>query len=228
MKKEPDERPPNLTTAIAALETGAGLVPRITPTASIDAARASSNVYAAASGKLTPAPAGAITMAPVPRRRWPLVAGALLAIAAIAGVAIALGGGKDEPAPVAVRPPPPAPAPVVPPAPPPAPPKPPAPVEPAAVTLTITSAPAGTEVHGPGGKFLGNPPKIQLARGSDDVVLTFEADGYKPTSRTVVPAADATLDVRLDKKPSVRAAAPPVHPVKPPASQDTIEDPFHK
>jgi len=226
MRKAPDDRPPNLMTAVKALEAGAGLAPRVTSSVDLQAPPRTSPAIPAQPAT----PMTRMTMAAPPARKslaWLYITGALLVVAgAIVVVALSTHRGDDdaEPAVAAATTPPPKPAP----APTPAPPPPPAPVEPAkpaTITLTITGAPTATEVHGPGGQFLGNPPTIQLARGDADVVLTFEADGFKPTSRTVKPASDQTLAIKLDKKPAVRPSAP-VRPAQPPATQDTIEDPF--
>ncbi|HUS28649.1 MAG TPA: serine/threonine-protein kinase [Kofleriaceae bacterium] len=73
----------------------------------------------------------------------------------------------------------------------------------AAVIVTVAGVPDGTEVL-VAGKVIGAAPgPVQLERGTAAVVLTFRADGYLPTSKSVVPDGDKLLDAALKKKPKV-------------------------
>jgi eukaryotic-like serine/threonine-protein kinase len=210
MRKDPAERPPNLITAVRALE---------------EAATAAGVTFVTDSGHRTPAshtpvpprPSKPITQPPPPRRSRMVVGSAVVA-AAVGGAVIAvmmMGGGgarKKEP----VEPPPPTTVGVpigvpfvVPPAiatvkPPPG---------AAIATITIAGPPAGTNVYGPAGPLGTAPGTIQLVRGSDEVQLVFQADGYETTTARVAPDGDKSIDVPMIAKP-VAAAPPP--PKKPP------------
>jgi eukaryotic-like serine/threonine-protein kinase len=120
------------------------------------------------------------------------------------------------------------------------------------VTLDVSGVPEGTEVHGPDGKIGTAPGRITLPRGDEPVELTFEAAGYQPLTREVVPSADAPLPVTLERLDKGSAAAPsgksdnepatrrpPSRPDRPrrptppsgstpPPSRDTVENPFDK
>ncbi len=220
MRKDPAERPPNLAAAVQALDTAAealGIaIPRAPRSAPVDIPRR------------TPTPSAMqhavpmTTLPPPPKRsRLPLFIGGAVALAlAITAVMVARRSPPDrEVVPLAATPVvvPPAPKPVVPP-----------PVAaPVLVTLTIEGPPDGTVVHGPTGKLIGVTPTIQLERTDADLVLTFEADGYKPASQTIHPTADATITVKLDKKAAAVTPRPTPRPTPTtPRGQDSLEDPF--
>ncbi len=75
-----------------------------------------------------------------------------------------------------------------------------APALPTTVKLTITGTPSGTEVYGPRGPLGVAPGEIQLERGVE-TVLTFKADGYATTTRTVTVSGDEPpLEVVLGKR----------------------------
>ncbi len=251
MRKDPADRPASLAAAMQAFDAVAeaeGIaVPRAPRSAPVDVPRATRGQGAVATPNglartdaMRPVAAVALATtlrpdgpaAPGAARRGRILGAAVLGAVALGAVAFALTRSNDHRAPapappIAVRPPPVAVAPVpaavaatVVPRPP--------PVE--RITLTITGAPDGTEVHGPSGSLLGVVPRLQLARDDHDIVLTFQADGYKPVSRTLQPTADATLAVKLEKKAIAPTGAPrPPRPTAPrgaPAGHDTIEDPF--
>jgi glucose/arabinose dehydrogenase len=147
---------------------------------------------------------------PPPRSRAPLFAVLGVLVLAGGGVAawFATQGSKDKPAPVAQAPaeaPAVAPTPAPSPAPTPAPTPPPVETAPpparTSVIVTISGVPEGTEVLVAGKPIGVAPGPVQLAIGSDPVVLTFRADGYTPASTTVVPDADKPLDITLKKRP---------------------------
>lgn len=264
MRKDPADRPPSLAAAMQAFDAAAeaaGIeVPRAPRSAPVEVPRTSRSHLAMATpssgvrapsaplglSQTAPAPSAhvaAYTMPPtpalVPSRRGVIIGGVIGAIVVGIGV-FAMLRGHEPPAPPPAAAHPPAPAAVAPPIPvaPPNPvtaPPPPQPVT-ARITLTIIDAPDGTEIHGPSGNLIGVVPTIQLDRDDHDVVLTFEADGFKPTSRTLQPTSDATLSVKLEKKPVAVKTTPADHPASPvvrplvtkPAGQNTIEDPFHQ
>jgi PEGA domain len=113
-------------------------------------------------------------------------------------------------------------APPVPPAVQPATPKPapapqPPPVAKSPAIVTVTGAPAGTDVSIAGASIGVAPGPVQVARGDSQVVLTFKAAGYQPASRAITPDRDQQLDVQLHK----------IHHATPAASnKDSILDPF--
>jgi serine/threonine-protein kinase len=207
MRKDPAERPPNLITAVRALE---------------EAATAAGIAFVTDSAHRTPSahtpvparPSKPITQAPAPRRSR-LGIGIAVVVAAAGGAVIAtmlLGGGGH--AKVAAPPPPstigvPF---VVPPAI--------AKPAPAAATATITIAgpPEGTDVYGPAGPLGTAPGTIQLVRGPDDVQLVFQADGYETTTALVTPDGDKAIDVAMTAKPvAPTPRKPPSRPAKPKA-----------
>jgi eukaryotic-like serine/threonine-protein kinase len=230
MRKDPADRPPSLAVAMQALDTAAEaagiVVPRAPRSAPIDVPRPSRGQAAMA----TPSAQVAVpthTLPPGPRTSRPgIIIGLVASAVAVAVVALVMLRHSTQEAPLR---PPVVRSPIVAPlveSKPVAPPPPVVVSPPALVTLTIEGAPDGTEVHGPTGNLLGIVPTIQLERGDGEVVLMFEAEGYKPASRIVHPTADAALSVKLDKKAS--APHPPSTKPKPlPAKgQDSIEDPF--
>ena len=219
MRKEPGDRPPDLITAVRALEdiaTGAGL------SFAADAGRRTpSSVTPVPSRPSAPRMLGSATPtpAPAPRSRATL---AILAVigAAIAGAIVTIALTRDDDPP----PPPPPAAPVA--APPVAMPDA-APAASTLVTIEITGAPAGTEVYGPAGPLGPAPGPIQLVRGPDDVQLTLKADGYETATTRVKPDRDRTIEVALTAKPAPAAPAKkrtskrPVSRPKPPAETGT-------
>src|SRR5690606_30181513 len=71
---------------------------------------------------------------------------------------------------------------------------------PSLVTVTVSGVPDGTEVYGPRGLMGVAPGPIQLHRGSDEVILTFKADGHVSKSHAVTPEADQPLAITLEPK----------------------------
>ncbi len=237
MRKEPADRPADLRSAMKALEqaaTSAGLATSV-PTASWDVQSSpghkpfETQPPHTSSARITGIPRGQLTpesqLPPPARRSRTPVYAALAAVAAAAiGVVIVIATRSGD----ADRPPPPAP-PVVSQPPPIAPPITP-PVKPPVVgpentaqtvIITIEGVPDGTEVFAGGMTVGAAPGPVQLPRIAEAMVLTFKADGYLPTSATVVPDHDQPLVVKLKKKggggggPTIR---------KP--SKDDIENPF--
>ncbi len=213
MNKDPSDRPPDLRTAVRALEqaaVAAGLAsatqwggsdtinqtgPVAIPTQAINVAGAGVGRISSKSGN----PVGEVQV-PVKRSsRAAMIAGGL-ALVLVAGVAIVFATRRDEkPAvretPHVVAPPAPAPTPAPPPAPTPK-------VEaPQTVIITIGGVPEGTEVFAGGMTVGAAPGPVQLPRDSSAMVLTFKADGFLTASREVTPDRDQALDVTLKKKP---------------------------
>lgn len=144
---------------------------------------------------LSPSP----TLIPAPKSRAPLL-GAVAAVLVIGAVAaFFVLGGKSEPKPQPT-PPAPTPAPVAAPAPAPAP-MPTPPAQPTHVIITVGGVPEGTEVLASSNVIGVAPGPVQLDRGTAPIVLTFRADGYLPTSKSVIPDGDKPLDIQLKKKP---------------------------
>jgi hypothetical protein len=223
LAKDPAERPPDLRTAVRALESAAqnagidigvhsgwdaSSSPSGSPLQTQPPPRRHTPTPAGAAPTIAP-PAPAMTIAPTAKRsRAPLLIGVVAGVAVIgAGLFFFLGGRaeptpKQEPvtAPVATVDPAPEP-------PKPEPPKPadPKPETPANVIVTITGVPDGTEVL-LGGTVIGAAPgPVQLPYGATEVVLTFKADGYLTASKTVMPDKASTLEVGLKKKPGKKA-----------------------
>lgn len=221
LAKDAGERPPDLRTAVRALEQAAqdaGI--DIGPVATWDASstpgtaayktqppprKTSSAPIALAATTAPPSTASAPTVGPPAKSKskLPLFAavGGAVVIAGVVAV-FALGGSKSEKKPAPAVEPAVAPAPVAPvPTPPPAPaPTPAPPPTPTTAIITVAGVPDGTEVL-VGGKVVGVAPgPVQLDRSSTAVVLTFRAEGYVPASKSVVPDGDKPLDVTLKKK----------------------------
>ncbi len=233
LAKDPADRPPNLVTAVRALEDAA-------IAAGLDVGpRAPSAVITAASGRgaalLTPSGIRAlpgrasglasaatvsadaiVTLGDARRPTRPAIWLGGLVGAVTVGVVVFLalrpgardGAGTGDAPGASARPTPPppggAPAAIASPAM-----TPDGPSAPTRVTITIAGPPDGTEVFGAGGALLGVAPgPIQLARAEEDLVLTLRADGFVTASATVRPDADRALDVRLVRK---GRAAPPPH-----------------
>jgi serine/threonine protein kinase len=232
MKKDPAARPPNLATAVRAMEqvaedSGIAILraPRSQP---MDAA----SPRATPTG-LTPPPIGMAATMPsdmamaLPKRRsrlpW-LLGGLALVVAAAAPVWYFMGGHDEQPV-ARKEPPPPAPA-VTPPAPAPAP----APVAVAVdaarerVTITLRGLPAGTDIA-LGDNVLGHAPDaIQLARSTQEVTLVLRHAGYAPLKQEIVPDQDRTLVLELQRAAKPGTARP--HPQT--TGSHDIEDPFAK
>ena len=234
MRKDPADRPPDLRTAMRALEqaaSAAGLAS--TPTQSWEVASSPAlrpyETQPVGIATATPHPTGVARGVATPtgelppparRSRLPMFAiGAVLAAAVGVVVVLATRGSDDG----AKKPPPP---PVTeratqpPPAPPPV--KQPEVVKPEeppqTVIITITGVPEGTEVFAGGMTVGAAPGPVQLPRVAEGMVLTFKADGYLPLSTTVVPDHDQTLPVKLKKKTSAPGIKRP--------GRDDIENPF--
>jgi serine/threonine-protein kinase len=188
LAKDPADRPPDLRTAVRALDPSAYQ----TEPSSVAVPKPPS--AAATSALHEPAPK---------KSRMPMIAG-IGAAAAIAAVAVFFTmnqSGDKMPAPpiavpsaetVPVATPEPAPAP------------PPAavvtPELPKTVIVTVTGVPEGTEVLS-GADVIGTAPgPVQLPRGGSPIVLTFRAESHVAVSRTVVPDADKPLEVTLKKR----------------------------
>ena len=229
MRKDPADRPPDLRTAMKALEeaaSSAGLSASL-PTAGWDVASSPSikpyetQPVHTSGARLTTPPRGVETpehqLPRAPKRsRVPLFAIGAIAAAAIGVVVVMATRGGDEtpkePAPVVTTPPPP----VVP-----ATPKPPVVAPdptPQTVIITIAGVPEGTEVFAGGMTIGAAPGPVQLPRIAEGMVLTFKADGYLPTSTTVVPDREQTLTVKLKKKGGGGGGKRP--------GRDDIENPF--
>ncbi len=213
MHKEPAQRPPDLVTAVRALEQAAGLsstsqhAAATTPTglvqipASITGRPTAATATAAATARTMPPP-------PAQRRWWPFVALGLAVVAG--GIAFVLvssrGAAKDEPrrdagavtdpvattkpsidAAVVAQPPDAAETPNVPVA----------DAAAATVTVEITGTPPGTEVK-VGERHVGTAPgPIVLTRGEYEVVLTLSAPRYQPRELRVMPDRDTREKVTL-------------------------------
>jgi serine/threonine protein kinase len=210
MRKDPAERPPDLVTAVHALE---------------NVARAAGIDFVADSGQRTPsthtpvpprpsAPMSTPPPAPAPeRRRSRLAIGIAVVGAAVGGAVIAvmlMTSGDDRRAPADPATPP-APLAASPPA------KEHGPPLSSVVTITIAGPPAGTEVYGPAGPLGTAPGTVQVVRGPDDVQLVFKADGYETATARVTPDGDQTLDVPMTAK-AVAATTPPPTPAPVPTS----------
>lgn len=232
MKKDPADRPPDLRTAMKALEqaaSAAGLAS--TPTQSWEVASSPSlKPYETQPvNTATPHPTGVAKGIATPtgelptsrKSKLPMFAIGALAAAAI-GVVVVFATRKSAddtkpPSPPVVQPAPPAPPPPTP-----------APVKqpdvakpeepPQTVIITITGVPEGTEVFAGGMTVGAAPGPVQLPRIAEGMVLTFKADGYLPTSVTVTPDRDQSLPVKLKKKGGGTTTKRP--------GRDDIENPF--
>ncbi len=243
MQKDPAQRPPNLITAVRALESafdGAGIVVRGPVSAAWDATTGEGGRTPwppKRTSDVMPSPAAAplavSSVQDAPRKsKAPLAIGLVLAAALVGGgvfVAVSGGGGDrkaDTPgssaavaSPAATSPPAP-PAPVAAPVPAavPAPPLSPT------IALEITGAPAGSEVV-LGDRVIGSAPgSVTLDRGTNAVALVVRHAGYAPVTKHVVPDHDDKLDATLHRK-----VAPATTAAKPPSGVDShdIENPFH-
>jgi eukaryotic-like serine/threonine-protein kinase len=226
LAKDPAERPPDLRTAVKALEHAAteagidiGRIPSDWDTQSTPSGkpyqtqpppRRTSLAATPMPATTTPpgaAPATTISPAAAAKRSKAPLVGAIAGVLVVAAALVLFfAGKKDELAPPNTgRPITESPAPAIAPSPsptpaPPAPPPAPVPEEPKTVIVTVAGVPDGTEVL-IGSTVVGAAPgPVQLDRGASAVVLTFRADGYLPASKSVVPDADKPLDVTLKKK----------------------------
>ena len=234
MRKDPADRPADLRSAMKALEQAAksaGLASGL-PTTSWDVQSSPSikpfetQPPHTSSARITGVPRGQLTPEsqlppPARRSRTPLYAALAAMAAAAIGVVIVIAtrtsadDNKPRPAQVITQP-----APIAPPITPPA--KQPvvAPeTAPQTVIITIDGVPDGTEVFAGGMTVGAAPGPVQLPRIAEAMVLTFKADGYLPTSATVVPDHDQPLRVKLKKK---SGGGPTIH--RP--GKDDIENPF--
>ncbi len=247
MQKDPSHRPPNLITAVRALESafdGSGIVVRGPMSAAWD-------VTTGDGGRATPwppkrtsdvmpsppaAPLAVSSVQDAPRKsKAPLVIGVAVAAALVAGamfiVVSAAGGnragtpgpsGALSPAPPVTAPPTARPPAVQPPAvqPPPVP----APPASPTIALDITGAPAGSEVV-LANRVVGSAPgSVTLERGTAAVALVIRHAGYVSITRHVVPDHDDKLDATLHRRLAPATTAP-----KPATGVDShdIENPFH-
>jgi serine/threonine-protein kinase len=213
MKKDPAQRPPDLRTAVRALEqaaANAGLAPQPTTVWDVQTGpvlksyetqppnTGVARTHVSGAGKV---PSDAGLQLPPPRRsRAPLFVGLAVVVAAAAGVVLFVANSSDPPATRA-----PAQPDLPKQAPPPAPSLPP-PVEvvtpalPQTVIITIAGAPEGTEVFAGGMTVGAAPGPVQLPRDTSPLVLTFKADGYVMTSKEVTPDRDQELGITLKKR----------------------------
>jgi len=214
MRKAPDERPPDLMTAVRALEEVVGDAPsepqqarvEIPAHVSTPMLRTATTQPGSPASAATVAAGAATTQPPglFPRKRRTR----MLAIAGIAAVAIAVvaviaikSSGKEPAVGSAVAPPPAdaasvatsadaapaiAAAPVV------------APdaAESPFVTITLPDAPAGAEVR-LGGQLVGITPQLQIPRGKRAVILILSSDGYHPATVKLVPDRDQSNPIKL-------------------------------
>jgi serine/threonine-protein kinase len=234
MRKDPAERPPNLVTAVRALERAAeagGIAvdgwDSKTPTPStLERPPTPPTVASKTPGAFAATVASAEAPLPRPRSAVPWILSGIT-VAALAGGALIVMSthGNTEPAPPPkqhVVPPADATVAVVPPAPDAAI----VPEVPAQVAITIEHAPAGSEVL-LGDAVLGlTPGPFQLARGTQPVELVVRHAGFVPAKLSVVPDEARTLDARLApvrKRPPVSSGKTPGNPATDPHS---IEDPF--
>jgi tRNA A-37 threonylcarbamoyl transferase component Bud32 len=221
MNKDPADRPPDLRTAVRALEqaaVAAGLAsaaqwelqtgPIAIPTQAINVASAGVGRISSKSGN----PVGEVTVPAKRRSNVAWIAGGT-AVLLVGGIVAMLAIDRDKPAgaPRATQ------HEVVPPAPAPAPA--PAPVvhEDVAQTviITVSGVPEGTEVFAGGMTVGAAPGPVQLPRDNAAMVLTFKADGFLTASHTVTPDRDQALEVSLKKKPGAKKK-----------TKDDILDPF--
>lgn len=201
MAKSPDERPPDLTTVVRALEVVAG----ITPQFAIQPVQIPVRIPT-----MVTSPSLSIPPPPVvrssPRRL------AILAVAVVTAAAITfaitngsscqptnsggLAAASPDAAVVAVARPIDASSALI---------AVDAPAEPTVVTITLDGAPPNAEVR-IGGQLVGVAPRIQIPRGSHEVMLVLDAEGYQASSFAITPDRDRRQVAKL--KP--RTARPPI------------------
>jgi serine/threonine-protein kinase len=264
MKKDPAERPPSLAEAMTALEQAAGLEPiprasdpnlrtgplRLTPTpgrltpvpknrtpahgtTALAQTMAATDEQIAATARASTTGGGDAPAASA-RAKWPLLAGALVAVVAVVGGIVAMSSSDEKPSSKAAAQP--APPPASAPTPAPSPTATPEQPKQQLVTITVTGVPEHTEVYGPQGPLGFAPGPIKIVRGSDEVPLVLRADGYVDKQTLIVPDGDKPLEVALDKVADKKPEAPkpttvrkpkPATP-KPPQGTTTtpVDDPY--
>jgi eukaryotic-like serine/threonine-protein kinase len=209
LAKKPDERPPNLHTAVLGLEAAAqaagveliktGTTGDPTSGPGLYLSPASTVASGPNRGGVTPQVAlhrepGAthrsLPIARQPNRRSTV--SAVLALVAVAAVAIVFalpaGPPQSEKSASAAEPVPPPPSP------------PPAAPPPEKVHVKVQGDPAGATIKGMGGAVLGTlPADFEILRSGEKFELTVEADGFEPYRNEIVPQADQTLTVHLTK-----------------------------
>jgi tRNA A-37 threonylcarbamoyl transferase component Bud32 len=87
------------------------------------------------------------------------------------------------------------------------------------VIVTIAGVPSGTDVVAGGRRVGVAPGPVQLPYGADPLTLTFQARGYLPAGRPVVPDRDRSLSLTLARQP----LEPPAPGGKHTAKDDLIE-----
>jgi serine/threonine protein kinase len=206
MRKDPADRPPDLRTAVRALEQGAvaaGLasaMPSDLQTGPIAVPTQAINV--ASAGRISSKSGNPVDVT-VPEKRRSKAAwiAAATGVLLVAGIAAMLRIDRDEPAAPEPREPRETQHQVAPPAPSPTPVPAPRDDMPQTVIITVSGVPEGTEVFAGGMTVGAAPGPVQLPRDAAAMVLTFKADGFLTTSREVTPDRDQPLEVTLKKKP---------------------------
>ncbi|MGE3547535.1 MAG: serine/threonine-protein kinase, partial [Kofleriaceae bacterium] len=227
MRKDPNERPPNLAAAMRALEDAAGI--EVVAQPAVRRSKRAASEPSMASRRTPPNGAAALAptvMADTPETAplagrskrapmWIALGVAVVGIAIAAPLVMSSDDKPVEPLPVVAAPP------VV------SPPPPPAPAaasiatpEPARlVTLTITGVPANTEVFGPNGPLGFAPGGIKVPFSSENIQLVLRADGHHDRAVMLVPDQDRKLEVSLSQRvvPVVKPKSRPKHksPAKP-------------
>jgi serine/threonine protein kinase len=198
MRKEPSERPPDLATAVRALEVGA----------------------------VTGPPNPRATKIAPPAKRPPRLATKLavgIASTVIAGAAtfvVLEQGGDAPPAPppriatttattttttTTTSP------------------KPPAPTSAPTIEIRVDGVPAETHAFALGHSIGTTPGVIVLPRGTTAIDVRFEHAGYSATTATIVPDHDAALHVTMPRRPATTSPATPTQ-----KDPNSIENPFTK
>jgi hypothetical protein len=180
MRKEPSERPPDLATAVRALEVGA----------------------------VTGPPNPRATKIAPPAKRTPRLATKLavgIASTVIAGAAtfVVLEHGDAPPAP---SPPPPVATTTTTTT---TNPKPPAPPSAPTIEIRVDGVPAETHAFALGHSIGTAPGIIVLPRGTTAIDVRFEHAGYSATTATIVPDHDAALHVTMPRRPATTSPATP-------------------
>jgi serine/threonine-protein kinase len=200
LAKDPAKRPPTMRAAMMALDDAAELagIPIALPSAVWDV---QTPLPRRVSDPRPVAHAGTVGFVPARRAhmRWFVITGIAIAIAA-ALVAIVHEPASEPPG-VAI------PQLAIPAHPPP---RPKAPVieTPRSVIVTITRAPAGSEVTLAGKPIGVAPGPLQLPHGTSPIVLTVRAKGYLPASRTLTPDHEQSLAITLERRPTRRPSRP--------------------
>jgi len=229
LSKRPEDRPSTMAAVVSALDglpaaPAATMVlpdsgprlPRTEKLPTAPAGRPSTGGLSTFAGAASMIEEPALDNVPRHRGRW--IGGGAVALAVAIAVAVWAGSGSRR-APVerrAAAPPvevTPRPAPQPPPPPAPKPPS-----EPATVTLSIDSTPAGAEVLDSDGTVLGNTPfQGRFPAGNGTARLALQKEGFRARKLTLSLARDQSLSVALEK----RTAAPRPRPAPPkPQSND--------